>query len=89
MSKCIDKYTENKVICICPNWIDSDSTRLMNKEYLQSELERIGQSRLITMEELIDSMYEIIVDSYNNSKDKIDKMIRIDIRDDKLWIERI
>ena len=89
MSKCIDKYTENKVICICPNWIDSDSTRLMNKEYLQSELERIGQSRLITMEELIDSIYEIIVDSYNNSKDKIDKMIRIDIRDDKLWIERI
>lgn len=89
MSKCIDKYTENKVICICPNWIDSDSTRLMNKEYLQSELERIGQSRLITMEELVDSMYEIIVDSYNNSKDKIDKMIRIDIRDDKLWIERI
>ena len=84
MSKCIDKYTENKVICICPNWIDSDSTRLMNKEYLQSELERIGQSRLITMEEFICGFDKII-----NSKFNSGDIFRIDIKGDKLWVEKI
>ena len=80
LSKCID--TCNKVICICPNWIDSDSTNSMNREYLNNELKRIGQSRLITKEELNESIYKII------SK-KEEGIFRIDIREDKLWVENI
>ena len=82
MSKNISMCTNNKVICICPNWIDSDSTRSMDKDYLTNELKRIGQSRLIKIDELNDGIYKII----NDNRDGI---YRIDIKGDKLWIEKI
>ena len=82
MSKNISMCTNNKVICICPNWIDSDSTRSMDKDYLMNELKRIGQSRLIKIDELNDEIYKII-------NDNIDGIYRIDIKGDKLWIEKI
>ncbi len=82
MSKNISMCTNNKVICICPNWIDSDSTRSMDKDYLMNELKRIGQSRLIKIDELNDGIYKII-------NDNIDGIYRIDIKGDKLWIEKI
>ena len=53
ISKSMSISTNNKILCVCPNWIDSDSTRSMDEYYLKSELLRIGQSRLITMDELI------------------------------------
>lgn len=84
LSKSMSLSTNNKILCICPNWIDSDSTRLMDKEYLDRELVRIGQSRLITLDELSDSMIGII-ESSNNTGD----VFRIDMRDDKLWIEKV
>jgi len=84
ISKSMSISTNNKILCVCPNWIDSDSTRSMNYEYLDSELKRINQSRLITVDELIDSIDKII-NSDSNSGD----IFKIDIRDDKLWIERI
>lgn len=82
MSKNISMCTNNKVICICPNWIDSDSTRSMDKDYLMNELKRIGQSRLIKIDELNDGIYKII-------NDNIDGIYRIDVKGDKLWIEKI
>ena len=82
MSKNISMCTNNKVICICPNWIDSDSTRSMDKDYLKNELKRIGQSRLIKIDELNDEIYKII-------NDNIDEIYKIDIKGDKLWIEKI
>jgi len=84
MSKSVALSTGNKVLCICPNWIDSDSTRGMNREYLESELERIGQSRLIKIDELIVGFDKII-----NGDNLTGDVFRIDIRDDKLWIEKI
>lgn len=107
MSKIISECNSNKVICLCPNWIDSLSTREMNQEYLTSELKRIGQTRLIKMNELIDGIYEILVrsscseignddETVNNgniiNNDEIinsGDIIRIDIKDDKLWIEKM
>jgi 3-oxoacyl-[acyl-carrier protein] reductase len=82
MSKNISMCTNNKVICICPNWIDSDSTRSMDKDYLMNELKRIGQSRLIKIDELNDGIYKII----NDNRDGI---YRIDVKGDKLWIEKM
>lgn len=84
MSKGISLATSNKVICICPNWIDSESTRLMDKGYLDSELKRIGQSRLIRISEMID-VIDNIIDSEVISGD----IYRIDVKDDKLWVEKM
>ena len=84
LSRNLSLCTDNKVLCICPNWIDSDTTNEMNKEYLESELVRIGQSRLITIDEFNDSLLKIISDDNISGS-----VFRIDIKGDKLWIERI
>ncbi len=81
LSKMISGYTNNKVICICPNWIDTKSTRDMSKDYLESELKRINQDRLISICEL-ESAFNEIINSEHNSGDSF----RIDIRGSKLWI---
>ena len=83
MTKIIASDSTNKVICICPNWLDSDTTRNMDKNYLKSELKRIGQTRLITLDEFNESIYKIINDSENKT------IYRIDIKGDKLWIEKV
>lgn len=84
LSKSISLGTNNKILCICPNWIDNDSTNSMNKEYLLSELKRIGQSRLITLDEFILG-FDKIINSENNSGD----IFRIDIKGDRLWVEKM
>lgn len=84
ISKSISNCTNNKVLCICPNWIDSNSTRSMDKEYLDSELKRIKQDRLITLDELSYSIYKII-----NMDNKSGSIYRIDIREGNLWIEEV
>lgn len=89
MSEIMGRYTNNKIICICPNWIDSDSTKSMNQEYLDSELKRVGQSRLIGVDEFTTSMIDIIKDGYFNRINNDTEIIRIDIKDDRLWIERM
>ncbi|MDO4394709.1 MAG: SDR family NAD(P)-dependent oxidoreductase [Mycoplasmatota bacterium] len=83
MSKALESYTTNKIYCLCPNWIDTSSTRQMNQEYLSNELKRINQSRLLQISEVVDVIIDII---NNNIKEKL---IRIDVRNDKLWIEKM
>lgn len=84
ISKSIAISTTNKVLCIVPNWIDSDSTRGMNKEYLESELLRIGQSRLITLDEFVLG-FDKIINSDSNSGD----IFRMDVKGDRLWVEKM
>lgn len=84
MSKNMAMGTNNMVLCIAPNWIDSSSTLSMNKEYLDSELLRIGQGRLITMDEFIYGFDKII-----NSDFKSGECFRIDVKGDKLWVEKM
>ena len=36
-----------RVYAICPNWVDTESIREMNPDYLNDELQRIGQRELI------------------------------------------
>lgn len=83
MTKIIANESTNKVVCVCPNWIDSNSTKSMDRGYLKSELERIGQTRLITLAEFNEAIYKIINDSENKA------VYRIDIKGDELWIEKI
>lgn len=84
LSKCLSLSTNNKVYCICPNWINSNSTRDIDKEYLNNELKRVGQNRLIEIDELSESIYKII-----NMNEKNGIIFRIDIKGDKLWIEKV
>lgn len=84
ISKSISICTNNKVLCICPNWIDTSSTRSMDKDYLDSELIRIGQSRLIKIDEFISGFDKIINDKFNSGD-----TYRIDIKGDKLWVEKM
>lgn len=84
ISKSISICTNNKVLCICPNWVDTSSTRDMDINYLNSELIRIGQSRLITIEEFILGFDKIINNKFNSGD-----TYRIDIKGDKLWVEKM
>lgn len=84
MSKSISLGTSNKVLCICPNWVDTSSTMSMNSEYLKDELKRIGQSRLITIEEFILGFDEIINSEYDSGD-----IFKIDIKGEQLWVEKM
>ena len=84
ITKSISISTNNKVLCICPNWIETSSTLSMNKDYLNDELKRIGQSRLITVDEFV-MAFDRIMNSQFNSGD----IFRIDIKESELWVERI
>jgi hypothetical protein len=56
----------------------------MNNDYLLCELKRIGQSRLITIDEFILAFDKII-----NSKFESGDTFRIDVKESELWVERI
>ena len=47
ITKTFSLESDNVIIGICPNWVDTESTREMDKEYLDSELKRIKQNKLI------------------------------------------
>ena len=84
LTKMISGYTKNRVLCICPNWVDTSSTRSMSNDFLNHELLRIGQSRLITLDELIMGIDKIINSEFNSGES-----YRIDIKGSNLWIEKI
>ncbi len=77
----IDK--SNKYLCIAPNWINTRSTREIDKTFLNNELKRIGQTRLIEINELINTISEIINNFESGS------CYRIDVKDEKLWTKLI
>jgi hypothetical protein len=56
----------------------------MNKEYLDSELKRIKQDRLITIEEIINSFDKILNSNFSSGD-----IFRIDVKGDNLWVEKI
>ena len=84
LSKMISEYTNNKILCICPNWIDTNSTKSMNGEFLTQELLRIGQERLITLDEIVIGFDQILNSEFNSGE-----CYRIDIKGSNLWIEKI
>lgn len=47
ITKTFSLESNNIVIAICPNWVDTESTREIDKNYLDSELKRIKQNELI------------------------------------------
>lgn len=51
-----------KVFSICPGWINTDSIKEMNQDYLKKEMERSNQEKLIEPDELA----KLIIDNIDN-----------------------
>lgn len=61
LTKSLALELENtKVYAICPNWVDTESIREMNPEYLKEELSRVGQKKLINPKEVSHKVLDII-----------------------------
>ena len=73
LTKSLAISTNKKVIAIAPNWVDTESTKMVDKNYLESELKRIGQEKLIEVERVVD----VIIDSINNQDIKSGDVIKI------------
>ena len=54
------EFESAKVYAICPNWVNTESIREMNPDYLEEELKRIGQKKLIEPKEVSAKVIEII-----------------------------
>ena len=61
LTKSLSLELENiRVYSICPNWVDTESIREMNKDYLKVEMERIGQKELIDPKEVAHKVIKLI-----------------------------
>lgn len=80
LTKCLSLILNDiRVISIAPNWVDTESTKEMNRDYLQSELKRIGQKELINVETVVNKIIHIIV----NKNIKSGSVIRIEGNDNE------
>lgn len=63
LTKTIALDSSNKIYSICPNWVDTESTRSMDKNYLENELKRVHQKKLINPQRI----FEVIDDCIKNN----------------------
>ena len=54
-----NKYKNIKFYNILPNWINTETIQNMNSEYLESELRRVNQNKLIEPEYISNIVYEM------------------------------
>ena len=66
-------FKDIKVLAIAPNWVNTESTLEMNQDYLQEELKRIGQEKLIDKEKVTN----VIIDAINNKNIRSGEVIEI------------
>ena len=61
LTKSLSLVLDNKkIVAICPNWVETESIKEMNQEYLKEEMKRIGQRKLIKSEEISKKVIEIL-----------------------------
>lgn len=53
-------YKEKKLYCVCPGWINTESVKNMNPDYLSAEMKRIGQKRLLDKTYVAKSIVDLI-----------------------------
>lgn len=58
-----NNYNCFKICAICPNWVNTEAIREMNEEYLESEMKRIGQKKLIEPNIVAKKIYDIVTDN--------------------------
>lgn len=60
MTKSLSLVLNSRIYAICPNWVNTESIREMDQEYLNAELKRIGQKELIEPKEVAKKVIKII-----------------------------
>ena len=61
LTKSLALELENtKVYSLCPNWVNTESIREMNPDYLKQEMNRVGQKKLIDPKEVSHKVLDII-----------------------------
>lgn len=53
-------YKDKKIYCVCPGWIYTESVSGMNPNYLEDEMNRIGQSELLDKNYVANKIYDLI-----------------------------
>ena len=75
ITKTLGEFNKDiRIVGILPNWIDTESIMEMNPEYLESELKRINQEKLLDKDEVAKEIYKIHKDKNIESG----SLIRID-----------
>jgi len=75
MIKTLGKFNKDiRIIGILPNWINTESIMEMNPDYLDSELKRINQEKLLDKEEVAKEIYKI----YKDKNIESGSLIRVD-----------
>lgn len=70
VTKTLSDYYKNIKICsVMPNWINTDTVLNMNKEYLDNELKRIGQDKLLDKDDVANLVYEVATNNKYKSGD--------------------
>lgn len=49
-----------RIYALCPNWVNTESIREMNPDYLKEEMKRIGQSKLIEPKCIANKVLDLI-----------------------------
>lgn len=61
LTKSLALELENaEIYALCPNWVNTESIREMNQEYLEEEMNRVGQKKLIEPTEVANKVIEIV-----------------------------
>ena len=60
MTKSLSLVLNSRIYAICPNWVNTESIREMDQEYLNAELKRIGQKELIEPKDVAKKVIKII-----------------------------
>ena len=55
------RFPSLKICSLAPNWVDTESIKEMNPEFLKQELARIGQKKLLTKEEVAIKIIELMI----------------------------
>ena len=66
-------YKDKKIYCACPGWINTESVSSMNPNFLEDEMERIGQKELLDKEYVANKIVDLI-----NSNKKSGSVVIID-----------
>lgn len=72
-----------KIYTITPNWINTKTTREIEKTYLKAELKKTGQTRLIEPEELS----QILIKTIKENTLKSGTNIIVDVKNNKLEVK--
>ena len=58
------EFNDIRVYAICPNWVNTETIKEMNQEYLKEEMERVGQKTLINPKDISNKILQIIDSNY-------------------------